>query len=169
MKSAFGVEHGEVSKGLKPANMESLKRVAMIADSDRAKRYAHDKAKLRDLQHTPGKYKGPLPISAGYHKKFMAQATRTTRQIRDKNRKPIFGVDHGEISKGLPSALRGTTKWRDAPMRVQHQLAAHTYGRDAARMGSLRERTIAQGQNQKASLRRIDIRNANKKKARVLP
>lgn len=81
-----------------------------------------------------------------------------------------FGVEHTEVSKGLPSALRGAVK--GSSMRSQHQLAAHTYGKDVAHMkstGFTDERTMAQGVNQKAKLRRIDMRRANTKNKTVLP
>ena len=45
-----------------------------------------------------------------------------------------FGVDHGEVSKRLPSALRNADKFASGPNNyVNTRLAAHAQGRTAAK------------------------------------
>lgn len=71
-----------------------------------------------------------------------------------------FGVEHGEISKGLPSALRGAkmgTGIGTETIRVNNRIAANQHGRNAAKYLShptktgeqIASRDIASGKNQK--------------------
>lgn len=81
-----------------------------------------------------------------------------------------FGVVH----KGLPRALKNVQfkSWQGLSDRSKAHLAANSYGKMQASMkatGFTDERTLDQGRNTKAFVRRVDIRNANKKKKRVLP
>lgn len=94
MISAWGIDHG-ISKGLKAAHMETLKRVKANpsltpSGSKRAASYAHDKSKLRALKDS-SPLVGERPFMAGYHKKFMAKGVRVSRKTRDQNRSQIFG------------------------------------------------------------------------------
>lgn len=101
MISAWGIDHGEFSKGLKPQHVAALKRVKAAGPFPDGKNnwrqhdYAHDRLALHGVNSgeqvggTP--FKGQLSIVTGHHKKFMNRNTRSTRQRRDKNRKPIFG------------------------------------------------------------------------------
>ena len=96
MISPFGVDHGEISKSLKPPHKAALMRTALDDDLSNWKNsmYAHDRLALhgiKDINAKTGNYKGPLDLSANYHKKNMGRYTRSTRQKRDKNRKAIFG------------------------------------------------------------------------------
>lgn len=100
MNSAFGIDHGDFSKGLKPANMAALRtvrdghwtedlglgfpiKVASTRASDPARKYAAAKTYLR------GGSGGTE--QKNYARKMLNNSTRTTRATRDANRKKAFG------------------------------------------------------------------------------
>lgn len=105
MISAWGIDHGVVSKSLKPQHAAAMARVKNpLASGDALSfkfrdyqkyQYAQDRLALhghKDLNvKAGGAYKGPLDSVGGMRKKAMKKNTRTKRQLRDANRKPIFG------------------------------------------------------------------------------
>ena len=88
-----------------------------------------------------------------------------------------FGIEHG-ISKGLPSALRAVEhggKWGKAPIRVQHQMAAHMSGKNTGRMKALgagiKGDAHPYGVGEKAAMRHSDMTatGLHRPRKRVLP
>lgn len=74
-----------------------------------------------------------------------------------------FGVEHGEISKGLPSALRGAKSPNLAmvtgrKLRAVNRVAANSYGKQAAKYmkhnPDLAARSIRSGKDQREYSRR---------------
>lgn len=172
--SAFGVDHGGISKSLKPQHVAALRRATSEAHDDgfawkpfRDRQYAGARLMNHSIQDAGKDIAPRMTISRGMGKDTMKRMTRTRRADRDKNRKPIFATT---VGKSLPSALRGSGKAKE--LYGQHLKAAKTYGSDHSRMistGLRDDRTLATGMNQKSKARRIGIRNNNSKKLRVLP
>lgn len=84
MESAFGVEHGDVSKGLKPRNVQALKRVAYgqsKASSGRGASYAYSKLNLMETGRPgPGNVHRHFPFyKPAESKGQMSQAIRTSK------------------------------------------------------------------------------------------
>jgi len=89
--SAFGVEHGDISKALKPQHIAALQRAKAKTGVNfkdfRNSLYADDRLTNHGLQEHGGDIARRMDITRSYNHKGMARLTRTKRSLRDKNRK----------------------------------------------------------------------------------
>ena len=95
MYSAFGIDHGEISKSLKPRHIHGL----MSAASDdslgnwRHAQYARDRLNLHGIKDIAKKPEVAqrMTISRGMYKKSMGRLVRVRDGRRAQNRKAVLG------------------------------------------------------------------------------
>lgn len=100
MDSAFGVDHGDFAKSLKPQHLASLERVAaensMTPNSTfRRSQYARDKLAVHEVDDE-------YAAAPKYFKSRMNSLVRTRRSARDSNRSAFF---RGDVKKSFSGGV----------------------------------------------------------------